>query len=495
VKPALTNEFEARAEASATELSVAYPLVLDLDGTLLRTDLLLESILQFVKRRPLGLFLLVAWACRGIAHLKHRVAEECEIAVDLLPINEPLAVYARVEAERGRKVIVATAANRRLATKVCSRFGFVAEILASSNDLNLKGARKARALKERFPTGFAYAGDASADFAVWREARFGIFAGRNPQVLAKLRELTLLEADFGHSRPTARDWVRAGRLHQWAKNGLVFLPLLLAGHLLDAIGWLNCAAAFLALGLTASATYLINDVLDLEADRQHWTKRSRSLASGRIGIPQAIAAAGLLLGSGLALAFVTGGVPVLGTLLLYCGATLAYSLHLKRVPILDVALLAALFTMRLGLGAVAAQVRLSSWLAVFSMFLFLSLALAKRSTEIGRKGTSTAASQGRGYIAADAPLVVSMGVSAAFGAILMMVLYLVHEAFGQPLYKSPELLWAAPVLVGLWLGRIWLLCGRDLLHDDPVAFAITDRTSIWLGAGVVASFGAAAFFG
>lgn len=495
MKPALTNEFEALTEAPAAELSAAYPLVLDLDGTLLRTDLLLESILQFVKRRPLGLFLLFAWALRGIAHLKHRVAGECEIATELLPINEPLAAYARAEAERGRTVVVATAANRQLATKVCSRFGFISEILASSDDLNLKGARKADALKERFPAGFAYAGDASADAAVWSEARFGIFAGDNPRVLAKLEERTLLEADFSRPLLTARDWLRAARLHQWAKNGLVFLPILLAGHVLDVAGWLKCAAAFLALGLTASATYLINDLLDLDADRQHWTKRNRPLASGKIGILKATGVAALLLGSGLVLAFASGGLPVFGTLLLYCVATLAYSLRLKRIPVLDVALLAALFTMRLGLGAVAADVRLSAWLAVFSMFLFLSLALAKRSTEIGRKGTVTAASHGRGYVAADAPLVVSMGVSGAFGAVLMMVLYLVQEAFGQPIYKSPELLWAAPVLIGLWLGRVWLLCGRGVLHDDPVAFAITDKTSLWLGVAVVTSFGAAAFFG
>ena len=495
MKPALTNEFEALAEAPSPELAAAYPLVLDLDGTLLRTDLLLEAVLQLVKRRPRSLFMLLIWACRGIAHLKHRVAEQCEISTELLPVNEPLVAYARAEAERGRRVVVATAANRRLAAKVCSRFSFIGEVIASSENTNLKGRAKSRALTERFPAGFAYAGDASVDAEVWRDARFGIFAGRDPRVLARLEALTLLEANFAQPRPSLREWVRAARLHQWAKNGLVFLPLLLAGHVLDGAGWMKCAAAFLALGLTASATYLINDLLDLDADRQHWAKRNRALASGRIGIPQAIVVVCALLAAGLTLAFVSGGLAVLATLLLYCAATLGYSLHLKRVPVLDVALLAALFTMRLGLGAVAADVRLSSWLAVFSMFLFLSLALAKRSTEIGRKGISTAPPHGRGYVAADAPLVVAMGVSGAFGAVLMMVLYLVHEAFGQPLYKSPELLWAAPVLIGLWLGRVWLLCGRGVLHDDPVAFAITDKTSIWLGFGMVASFGAAALFG
>ncbi|MGN6590120.1 MAG: UbiA family prenyltransferase [Sphingomicrobium sp.] len=495
MKPALTNEFKAVVEAPAAELSGAYPLVLDLDGTLLRTDLLLEAALNYVKRHPLGLFMLIVWVCSGIAHLKHRLAQQCDISTELLPINERLAAYARGEAERGRTVIAATAANRHLANKVCARFSFICEVLASSETVNLKGARKADALSERYPGGFAYAGDAPADLSIWREARFGIFAGRDSRLRKRLTKVTLLEADFSQARPGARDWLKAARLHQWAKNGLVFLPLLLAGHLLDVAGWLKCVAAFIAMGLTASATYIDNDLFDLDADRQHWTKRNRPLASGRIGIPQAMAAAALLLAAGLTIALASGGLPVLGALILYCAATLGYSLHLKRIPVLDVTVLAALFTMRLGLGAVAADVHLSSWLSVFSMFLFLSLALAKRSTEIGRKGTATAASHGRGYVAADGPLVVSLGVASAFGAVLMMVLYLIHEAFGEPIYRSPQILWGAPVFIGLWLGRVWLLCGRGVLHDDPVAFAITDKTSIWLGASVVASFGAAAVFG
>jgi 4-hydroxybenzoate polyprenyltransferase len=493
VKPSLGNEFEAIAEAPSAELCLAYPLVLDLDGTLLRTDLLLESALHYLKRHPLGFFLLFIWACRGIACLKHQLAVRTELPTEHLPINEKLAAYARGQAERGRLIIAATAANRHLAAKVCARFSFIGEVIASTDQVNLKGSRKAEVLKDRFPAGFAYAGDSAVDTAVWREARFGVFAGRDPRLLARMQDVTLLEADFSQRRAALSPWLRAVRLHQWAKNGLVFLPLLLAGHVLDKAGWLACVAAFVAMGLAASGTYLINDLLDLDADRQHWTKRNRPFASGQIQIPHAAAAAISLIGSGLTLAFLGGGIPLLGALLLYCTATIAYSLYLKRVPILDVTTLAALFTMRLGVGSIAAAVRLSSWLAVFSMFLFLSLALAKRSTEIGRKMASgTASAHGRGYIAADAPLINSLGVSTAFGSVLMMVLYLVHEAFGNALYKTPEMLWGAPVFIGLWLGRVWLLCGRGILHDDPVSFAVTDWISIALGCGVVASFATAA---
>jgi 4-hydroxybenzoate polyprenyltransferase/phosphoserine phosphatase len=494
VKVAFASEFERAGEVPAPDLNSCYPLVLDLDGTLLRTDLLLEGILQYLKREPLGIFMLLIWACRGIAHLKQQVATRVDICIDLLPVNEPLLHYARASAERGRTVIAASAANREVAAKVCARFGFISGVLASCDKVNLTGARKAEALRIRVPGGYAYAGDAAADLHVWQEARLGIFAGRDQRLLDRVTRVTTLEADFSQPPATHRHWGRALRLHQWAKNGLVFLPLMLAGHLSDWAGWAACAGAFAAISLAASATYLINDLLDLDADRQHWSKRSRPFASGAIGIPHAIAgAAGLLTGS-LALAAASGGIPVLGTILLYCAVTLAYSLHLKRIPVLDVVVLAALFTMRLGAGAVAAQVRLSSWLAVFSMFLFLSLALAKRSTEINRKSAAGATvTHGRGYVSADATLVASLGISSAMGAVLLMVLYLINEAFVDALYRFPQLLWASPVLIGLWLGRVWLLCGRGSLNDDPVAFAVTDRTSVWLGAGVLASFVGAAF--
>lgn len=486
------------AEAQDVQSSANYPLVLDLDGTLLRTDLLLEAALQYVKRQPLGAFMLLWWACRGIAYLKHQLASRTELAVQQLPINERLAGYAREAAANGRTVIAATAANRELATKVCARFSFIIEVLASCGSVNLKGSRKAAALSERFPEGYVYAGDAAADLTVWRSARGGIFAGRNQGVLKQLSSTTHLEADFSVPSATLADWRKALRLHQWAKNGLLFLPLMLAGQLLDPARWLACVAAFFALGLTASATYLINDLLDLEADRQHWTKRNRAVAAGLITIPQAIAVSAVLLVSGITLAAVGAGLPVIGLLLLYCAVTLSYSLYLKRVPVLDVTVLASLFTLRLVLGAAAAQVRISAWLLVFSMFLFLSLALAKRSTEIGRKGSSApmeGATHGRGYVAADAALVAGLGASSALAAVHVMVLYLINDAFSDVLYRFPQLLWATPVLIGLWLGRVWLLCGRGILHDDPVVFAVSDKVSLVLGAGVFASFAGAALIG
>jgi 4-hydroxybenzoate polyprenyltransferase len=495
MKAVFAKDLKATGETSDGSSSVPYPLVLDLDGTLLRTDLLLEAALHYVKQRPLGVFLLLWWACHGTAFLKHQLASRTDLAVQHLPINERLAQYARQAAEKGRTVVAATAANRELADRVCARFSFISAVFASCDKVNLKGSRKAAELNERFPDGYVYAGDAAADLAVWRSARGAIFAGRDRRVLQQLSKITDVEADLSVPRAAPADWRRALRLHQWAKNGLLFLPLMLAGELFDPLRWLACIAAFVAIGLTASATYLVNDLFDLEADRQHWTKRNRALAAGTIGILPAIAACAVLLASGITLAALATGLPVVGLLLLYCAVTLSYSLYLKRLPVLDVTVLASLFTLRLVLGAAAAQVRVSAWLLVFSMFLFLSLALAKRSTEIGRKGGSTPSenvTHGRGYVAADASLVAGLGASSALAAVHVMVLYLINDAFSDVLYGFPQLLWAAPVLIGLWLGRVWLLCGRGILHDDPVVFAVSDKVSLALGAGVFASFAGAA---
>ena len=485
-------------EPAAADVGVTHPLVLDLDGTLLRTDLLLEAALAYLKRHPLRIFVLLFWLCRGIAHLKHQLALRTEIVPELLPLNEALVSYATDAAAQGRTVVVATAANRRLAEAACGRLDFVSEVIASCDQINLKGHQKAALLKARFPEGFAYAGDCRADLPVWRVATSGVFAGRDGAVRRSLTRVTSLEADCTDPAPNWRHWLRALRLHQWAKNVLLFLPLLLAGRILDVGTWLACAAAFLALGLTASGTYIINDLLDLEADRQHWSKRRRPFAAGDIGIRDGVLAAGGLLASGLTIAVLAGGSVLLSALLLYSLVSLSYSLHLKRIPVLDVILIASLFTLRLVIGALAADVRLSSWLLVFSMFLFTSLALAKRATEMGRGAVinaakpSVSAAAGRGYVAADTVLVGAMGVATAVAAIQVMVLYLIHDAFEDALYRAPQLLWAVPVLIGLWLGRIWLLSGRGLLDDDPVVFAIGDRISIALGFGVVASFAGAA---
>jgi len=278
------------------------------------------------------------------------------------------------------------------------------------------------------------------------------------------------------------------RLHQWAKNLLVFVPLILAGKSENLEAWTACFLGFIALGILASATYVLNDVVDLPSDRRHWSKRYRALARGDLPVAAALTAGvtGVLVSLGIA-----AGINSHATLVLviYAASTGAYSLGLKRVPVVDVVLLAFLFTLRLVYGIYLADVATSPWLLVFSMFLFTSLSLAKRQTEIKRSaslGIDKIAS--RGYVAADTPFVFGLGLATSAGAVLIMVLYLINEAFNAGFYSSPLLLWSMPAIMFLWLGRVWLLAGRDALDDDPLWFAVRDNVSLGLGAAMVAAF-------
>jgi 4-hydroxybenzoate polyprenyltransferase len=282
--------------------------------------------------------------------------------------------------------------------------------------------------------------------------------------------------------------LRSLRPHQWAKNTLIFIPLILAGRAGDRDAWISCALGFLAWGLVASAAYLVNDLRDLAFDRQHPSKRHRPIATGDLPARIAILAGAVIGACGLLLAAFLGKAPFL-ILLAYGICSLAYSLGLKRLPILDVLMLAALFTMRLVFGIAVADVPASPWLLVFSMFVFMSLSLAKRYAEAARNGDDGKSEiEGRGYVSRDAPLLLALGVATTAGAVLIMILYLIEEAFAAAFYRSPEFLWALPVILFLWLGRIWLLAGRQVLDEDPIRFAIGDRASLALGFAMVVVF-------
>ena len=484
VPPPLT----ARRTAPAA-VAERLPLVLDLDGTLIASDLLLECALAFLKANPLNIVQLVLWALQGRALLKARLAERTEIAVELLPEHTAIVAYARAEHAGGRGVYMATASDRKLAEAVSRRYPFIREVMASGGRVNLKGKHKAAALKARFPDGFVYAGDSRADAPVWRQSAGAVYAGPK-NGLHRVSEFADIEAAAPRNAPSARLWARALRLHQWSKNLLVFVPMMLAGKAAVPGLWGACALGFLGMSLIASGTYLINDLSDLEDDRRHPTKRARPLASGALPLKDAIVVAPLAVAAGLAACFTAGGPFAAAFAGLYCVGTLAYSLRLKRVPVLDVGVIAGLFTVRLVLGGAIAGAAASAWLLVFSMFLFVSLALAKRAVEIGRL-SGQAGAAGRGYLVADAPLVAALGAATAVAAVLVLVLYLIEDAMPRAVYATPDLLWGAPLILSLWLGRVWLLCGRGALHEDPVVFAVRDRVSLILGGALAASFAAA----
>jgi 4-hydroxybenzoate polyprenyltransferase len=424
--------------------------------------------------------------------VKSRLAEAVtDQDAETFPVSDDLVSIARAEAELGRTVVLATAADISIAKKIQRRFPFINQVIASQDGHNLKGVAKANELGRHFPLGFIYAGDSAADLHVWSSAKAAIFVGRSESLRSRITARTELVAvvptkllDF----PTLR---RGLRLHQWAKNALVFVPLVLGGKAHDLMAWLFAFGGFAALSLLASATYLLNDLWDLTEDRRHWSKKDRPLARGdlRIGVAIGLIAIGGLTAFGLSALIGTGCVVMVTMYLLI---SLFYSFWLKRAPIVDIIVLASMFTMRLALGLVVTKVAFSPWLFVFSMFIFLSLSAAKRQTEIVRMvAHGLTHSPGRGYRASDAPLVLALGVSAMTATVLIMVIYLVQDAFSAGFYNHPYFLWGLPLIIFLWLARLWLLCHRGELNDDPVAFALKDRLSVAYGGAMALLFVAA----
>lgn len=471
------------------------PLVLDLDRTLIKTDLLFEAFAAALHKNPFIVFLAFWWLLQGKAVLKRKLAERSKLDLDIIPVTTSIERLASAEAARGRLIVLATAADEMLARRIARRFSFISRVFASDGITNLKGKTKADVLVEAFPQGFVYAGDSSSDLPVWAAASGIVLVPVHPGLDRKVQLLgkpVLIVEDRGMSLKTA---FRALRLKQWAKNALVFAPVALSGMLGDVQAWLQAGLAFFALGLVASSTYLINDLFDLADDRRHWSKKKRPLAAGDMRIEFATVLVPALALAGLALAAAAGPM-VLAVVLVYAAVTLSYSLYLKRVPVLDVLTLASLFTLRLFLGVVAINAIISSWLFIFSMALFLSLSVAKRHTEVVRmvvNGRSKA--NGRGYVARDEAFLLTLGVGSALSAIVLFSLYLTAEAVRAAFYTAPAFLWLAPVVLFLWLGRVWLLSQRGELDDDPVAFALKDRISLALAGVLALGYGLAAIGG
>ncbi len=455
---------------------VKTPLCVDLDGTLIRTDLLLEMLVLLLKTRPLDLFKLPVWLLKGKAHLKREIAARVELDVTCLPYREPLLEFLRSEHGFGRTLVLATAADARVARKVAAHLGIFSAVVASDGAVNLSGSAKLDALERGYgDEGFVYVGDAPVDLEVWRRARGAILVGRGTRFAG---QLTNVERTFDDEK---RPWelFRAMRLHQWAKNTLVFVPLLLAHETTNLPLAGASLLAFLAFGLCASSVYVQNDLLDLEADRHHARKRFRAFASGALPIKF-----GLVLAPALILLAVVTALPLspafLGVLGLYFALTLSYSFYFKRKAILDVLLLALLYTVRIVAGGVAVGVVVSPWLLAFSMFFFLNLAYVKRFAELSALPKESSL-RARGYTSADLEGLADLGVASGYVSILVVALY-INSPEVRTLYRVPEFLWLLCPLLVYWISRVWLLARRGEMHDDPVVFALRDRVSYLIGA-------------
>ncbi|HSY17983.1 MAG TPA: UbiA family prenyltransferase [Candidatus Acidoferrales bacterium] len=463
------------------------PLVVDLDGTLLRTDTLWESLAILLRREPPAILKVVFWQLRGRAFLKQKLAASTRINPASLPYNKEFLAWLRAEKQNGRKLILATVADLKVAQAVADHTGLFDEVLASDGKTNLHGQNKLRVLVQKFgERGFDYAGNSAADFAVWRGARAAVVVNATPGVEKKAADCARIDRVFEPATPPFRPFFRCLRPHQWAKNLIIFVPIIAGHKMTDPTTLLNGFFAFVVFCVCASGVYVVNDLMDLDDDRDHPTKRRRPLASGDLPLAAGLVAGPLLLAAGL-LAAVELSWLFAGVVALYLVLTTAYSWRIKRVVLLDVFFLAGLYTIRLVAGHATTGIIYSAWLLMFSMFIFLSLALVKRYVELAAAkevSPENARVGGRGYEQGDLELVTSLGTGSGFIAALVMALYVDSQQV-VVLYAHPKLLLLACPLLLYWISRIWLLAHRRQLHEDPVLFAIKDVVSYVIGALVL----------
>jgi 4-hydroxybenzoate polyprenyltransferase/phosphoserine phosphatase len=464
------------------------PLVVDVDGTLLTTDLLQEAALQFLARYPLQAFRMALWLAGGKANLKTRLGDSVKPVIETMPFREEVLALIRDAQAKGRRVYLASASDHRYVAELAERIGGIDGVFCTESGINLAGDAKADRLVAAFGAkGYDYVGDRPVDFAVWRTARKPLVVAHSARFAARVQRTFPDAKIIAQPRPALRNYISALRVHQWAKNALVFLPMI-AGHRFDVETIAATALGFLCFCLAASSAYVINDLLDLPGDRDHPRKSQRPFAAGKVPITHGITIAVLLMAAAFALS-----LPLpwrfIGILSIYLICTLGYSLLLKRKLLIDVIMLGGLYTLRVFGGLAATNTHQTQWLLMFCLFLFLSLAIVKRCSElVANRAAGRAGAMGRGYWVGDLDVLFPLGAAAGYGAVFVVTLYLSSPEV-VALYAHPNRLWLICPLLLYWISRVLLKANRGDLHDDPVVFALTDRISWVTGvcvAGVIA---------
>jgi len=459
-------------------------LAVDLDGTLIRGDVLWESVVLLARTRPHLLLLLPLWLLHGKAYFKAGIAKLAAPDPAGLPYREEVIFFVRSERRRGRRVVLATATHEVAAQRIANHLDLFDEVLATSDDQNLSGKTKAASLQARCgDRGFDYVGDSLVDLPVFRAARRSILVSPGIGLRRRAGDLGNVDRVLGQRRLSGRTLLQAIRVHQWSKNLLLGTALVASHRFTDLRALTHLAIAFVAFSLAASAVYVTNDLLDLESDRKHPKKRLRPLASGELTIPAGLALVAACLGGSIALSLALLPRSFQLWLLVYWVVTSWYSLDLKRRLLLDVIALAGLYTVRILAGGAAVSVIVSQWLLAFSMFIFMSLAFAKRYVEaVGTQSDPNGKLAGRGYWSSDADLIRVVGPASGLMSVLVLALY-INSPDVRLLYSRPEALWLLCPLLIYWITRVWFLAHRGLLHEDPVLFALRD----WRSYGVAAA--------
>jgi 4-hydroxybenzoate polyprenyltransferase/phosphoserine phosphatase len=464
------------------------PLCVDLDGTLIRSDTLWESVVLLLRRQPWRLFSCLFWLCRGKAFFKRAIAARVQPDAATLPYRPDVLEFLRMEKQSGRRLVLATGTATQVAQAVAQHLDLFSEVIATDGTRNIVGHEKLRVLKERFgDKGFDYVGNSRTDLQICRAAANCILVSPSQRLVEQAADGGVVQRTFGAEVDGLHPLFRVLRPEQSIKNLLVFLPLLLshkAGQL-DLL-W-HTIIGFFAFSLCASGGYVLNDLLDIQADRLHPRKKQRPFAGGTLSIPVGIVLVAVFIGSGLLLSALCLSGGFLLALICYTVITKLYSFYLKSLAVLDVIVLAGLYSTRLWAGSAAANVPISPWLMALSIFFFLSLAFLKRFTEI-----YTTESEGhhdlanRGYSRRDRELLASVGVASGYLAVLVMALYINNSPEVTLLYRRPMVLWFVCPLLLYWITRLWLRAHRRELLDDPILVAVQDPASWIVGACVIA---------
>ncbi|GAB1370577.1 UbiA family prenyltransferase [Candidatus Kapaibacterium sp.] len=453
------------------------PLCVDLDGTLTKSDLLFESIIYLLKKNLFFIFIIPFWLFKGKYFTKFKLLEYVIINVKSLPFNQEILNYIMLEKSKGRKIVLVTATAKPLADLVAEYLKIFDDVISSCSNINLLGIEKAEMLNKIFGAKqFDYIGDSVKDVPVWFSARKSYLVDINNKLFSKLKSQVTFDKVFNSEQNSWSVFISQIRIHQWTKNLIIFIPMILA-HTLELDGIYQTIFGFFALCMVASTIYLINDLADIESDRNHSSKKNRPIASGKLKISSAFKLIPILIVFGFGLAFFTSSIDFMFLLGIYFLTSLAYSFYLKKLYLIDIIILSFLYTLRLLAGGVISETTISPWLFSFSLFIFLSLGALKRYTELkGLDPKKINKTRGRDYFIEDIPLILTLGISSGIMSTLILALYINNPAVVE-LYIKPELLFLIIPVLFHWILRLWFIAHRGNMNDDPIIFAIKDKSS------------------
>ena len=453
-----------------------FPLVVDLDGTLIKTDLLHEAVIMLLRKNFFYVFVLPLWLLKGKVYLKDKIFKIVSPRYELLPNNKPLLSFLYNESARGRKLVLATASLASSAKEISKVYPIFEEIYGTET-VNLKGSNKLTVLIEEYGEyKFDYIGNSLADLKIIGSARYSYLVNPSKALEQKTKQISDLRYTWKSEKISWEDYAKAIRAYQWLKNLLIFVPLL-TSHSFNSFSLiLQTVAAFFAFSFTASSGYVINDLMDLSADRVHPRKQKRPFASGKLSIPSGVILAFVLFSSGLFIASQLNEWFLLITLG-YFAISVSYSMYLKKIVLYDVFILALLYSTRIIAGGTVSKIPISFWLISFSTFIFLSLAFVKRYSELMKANDKRGLlDKGRGYGTQDLDLLQVMGIVSGFLSIVVFCLY-INSPEVSHLYAHPKFLWSISLLILFWISRVWLITNRGEMTDDPIVFAIKDKSS------------------